>query len=154
MLLEILVFSLGIGYKMRRQQREKLEAERDLNRELSKINTAFGRFVPHEFISSLGYDSVVDVKLGDQVKKEVTVLFSDIRGYTTLSEQMTPAENFRFLNAYLGQLGPVIQQRRPLAPTAWRSWCRRWGALPRGCGGSRRRWSGMGGSEQNYVFTN
>ena len=109
-LLEILVFSLGIGYKMRKQQREKLETERALNRELSKINTAFGRFVPHEFISSLGYESVLDVKLGDQVEKEVTVLFSDIRGYTTLSEQMTPDENFRFLNSYLGRLGPVIQR--------------------------------------------
>ena len=108
--LEILVFSLGLGYKMRKQQREKLEAEQALNRELSKINTAFGRFVPHEFITSLGYDSVLDVKLGDQVEKEVTVLFSDIRGYTTLSEQMTPDENFKFLNAYLGRLGPVIQQ--------------------------------------------
>jgi adenylate cyclase len=108
--LEILVFSLGLGYKMRKQQREKLDVEQALNRELSKVNSAFGRFVPHEFISSLGYESVLDVKLGDQVEKEVTVLFSDIRGYTTLSEQMTPAENFQFLNAYLGRLGPVIQQ--------------------------------------------
>ncbi|MEM6263643.1 MAG: adenylate/guanylate cyclase domain-containing protein [Bacteroidota bacterium] len=110
LLLEVLVFSLGLGYKMRRQQQEKLDAEQALNRELSRVNTAFGRFVPHEFIQSLGYNSVLDVQLGDQVEKEVTVLFSDIRGYTGLSEQMSPAENFRFLNAYLGRMGPIIQE--------------------------------------------
>lgn len=107
--LEILVFSLGLGYRMRQQQRDQLRAEQALNRELKKVNSAFGRFVPHEFIQSLGHQSVVDVKLGDQVEKEVTVLFTDIRGYTALAEQMTPSENFRFLNAYLGRLGPIIQ---------------------------------------------
>ncbi len=108
--LEIIVFSLGLGYKVRQQERKRLAAEQALNQELTKINTAFGRFVPHAFLQSLGHESVLDVKLGDQVEKEVTVLFSDIRAYTTLSEEMTPQENFDFLNAYLGRMGPVIQQ--------------------------------------------
>lgn len=110
LMLEVLVFSLGLGYKMRNQQRDKLTAERALNQELQKVNTAFGRFVPHEFIQSLGHQSVTQVKLGDQVEKTVTVLFSDIRDYTSLAEDMTPAENFRFLNGYLGRMGPIIQQ--------------------------------------------
>lgn len=110
LLLEILVFSLGLGYRMRLRQKEKLEAEQALNSELSKVNSAFGRFVPHEFLKSLGHTSVLDVQLGDQVEKEVSVLFADIRGYTTLAENMSPAENFKFLNAYLGRVGPVIQR--------------------------------------------
>ncbi|MEZ4773890.1 MAG: adenylate/guanylate cyclase domain-containing protein [Bacteroidia bacterium] len=115
-IVEILIFSLGLGYKMRLSEREKLAAQAErlaaqeaLNSELSKINTAFGRFVPHEFLRSLGHNSVLDIKLGDCVEKEVTVLFSDIRSYTTLSEQMTPRENFHFLNAYLGRVGPIIK---------------------------------------------
>ncbi len=110
-ILEILIFSLGLGYRVRRSEQEKLAAEKALNLELSKVNSAFGRFVPHEFLQSLGHESVTEVQLGDQVEKEVTVFFSDIRGYTTLSEGMTPAENFRFLNAYLGRVGPMIQAR-------------------------------------------
>ncbi|HMG67141.1 MAG TPA: GAF domain-containing protein, partial [Chitinophagaceae bacterium] len=43
-----------------------------------------GKFVPYEFIGSLGHKVITDVKLGDQVEKIVTVLFSDIRDYTTL----------------------------------------------------------------------
>jgi len=108
--LEIVVFSLGLGYKVRQQQREKLEAEQSLNQELQKVNSAFGRFVPHAFLESLGHTSVLDVQLGDQVEKDVTVLFSDIRGYTSLAEGMTPKENFSFLNAYLGRMGPIIQK--------------------------------------------
>jgi len=111
-ILEILVFSLGLGYRFRKSQKDKLAAEKALNRELSKINTAFGRFVPHEFLQSLGHETVTQVQLGDQVEKEVTVFFSDIRGYTTLSESMTPEENFYFLNSYLGRVGPIIKDNQ------------------------------------------
>jgi two-component system sensor histidine kinase ChiS len=55
-------------------------------------------------------DSIIDVRLGDQIEKTVTILFSDIRGYTTISESMTPKENFDFLNQYLKNLGPAIRQ--------------------------------------------
>ena len=41
---------------------------------------------------------------------DVTVLFSDIRDYTTLSEQMTPKDNFEFINAYNGRIGPIVQK--------------------------------------------
>jgi len=35
----------------------------------------------------------------------MTVLFSDIRNFTTLSEKMTPDENFDFINHYLERMG-------------------------------------------------
>jgi two-component system sensor histidine kinase ChiS len=40
----------------------------------------------------------------------MTVLFSDIRTFTSMSEQMTPQENFNFINAYLGRVSPVIRE--------------------------------------------
>ncbi len=76
---------------------------------LSKINIAYARFVPREFLRFLEKESIVDVKLGDQVQKEMTVLFSDIRSFTSLSESMSPKENFNFLNSYLKRVGPVIR---------------------------------------------
>src|SRR5918993_42000 len=45
----------------------------------------------------------------DAVRKTITILFSDIRNFTTLSEAMTPDENFAFINAYLERMGPVIR---------------------------------------------
>ncbi|NER37000.1 MAG: response regulator [Oscillatoria sp. SIO1A7] len=78
--------------------------------QLSKINVAYGRFVPQEFLEFLNKESIVDVQLGDQVLQEMTVLFSDIRSFTTLSEEMTPKENFDFLNEYLQRVGPTIRK--------------------------------------------
>ncbi|MDX2129122.1 MAG: ATP-binding protein [Chloroherpetonaceae bacterium] len=77
---------------------------------LSKITLAYGRFVPHEFLRFLERESIVDVKLGDQVQREMTILFSDIRSFTSLSEKMTPVENFNFINSYLRRMGPMIRK--------------------------------------------
>jgi class 3 adenylate cyclase/DNA-binding NarL/FixJ family response regulator len=79
-----------------------------LNSELSRLNEAFLRFVPRQFLQFLEKSSIVDVQLGDQVQQEMSVLFSDIRGFTSLSETMTPAENFKFINAYLSRMEPAI----------------------------------------------
>ncbi|MBI3396277.1 MAG: adenylate/guanylate cyclase domain-containing protein, partial [Spirochaetia bacterium] len=83
-----------------------------LNAELSRFNAASRRFVPFEFLRELDKESIVEVNLGDQVAKEMTVLFSDIRSFTTLSESMTPKENFDFINSYLRRVGPVIRSNR------------------------------------------
>ncbi len=77
---------------------------------LAKLTLAYGRFVPHHFLKFLSRSSIIDVQLGDQVLKEMTVMFSDIRDFTGLSEAMTPKENFNFINAYLSRVGPVIRQ--------------------------------------------
>lgn len=79
---------------------------------LYSINSATGRFVPYQFLRALGKDNITEVHLGDHVSKDVSVFFSDIRRYTTLAEQMTPEENFRFVNSYAGRMGPVIQKNK------------------------------------------
>jgi len=50
----------------------------------------------------------LDVKLGDMTKRDITVMFSDIRSFTSLSEKMSPDENFSFLNKYLSYVLPAI----------------------------------------------
>lgn len=89
-----------------KQVQQDLEASKQ---KLEVQNKAYSRFVPREFLSFLGKDTIADVQLGDQVQREMTVLFSDIRSFTQLSEQMTPAENFRFINDYLSKMEPVVK---------------------------------------------
>ena len=79
---------------------------------LHKIHMAINKFVPHEFIRAIGREMITDVRLGDQVHREVTVFFSDIRDYTGLSEKMSPEENFQFVNAYVGRMGPIIRDNQ------------------------------------------
>ena len=73
-----------------------------------EIIEATSRFVPNQFLGFLGCKSIVNVKLGEAVQLEMSVLFSDIRDFTTLSEQMTPEENFKFINSYLSHMEPLI----------------------------------------------
>lgn len=77
---------------------------------ISRMNEAYSRFVPNQFLEFLGKQDFVDIHLGDQVQKEMSVLFSDIRGFTELSEGMSPKENFDFINHYLGYMEPVIRR--------------------------------------------
>ena len=88
-----------------REVREREEA-------ILRIHEVTKKFVPNEFIRSLGKETLTDVILGDQVEKIVTVLFTDIRDFTTLSENMTPEENFRFVSSFNARLGPIIRSHR------------------------------------------
>jgi len=87
---------------------EKRVAERTA--ELMQLNVAAQCFVPGEFLCFLHRQSIADARLGDQVQAEMTVLFSDIVAFTSLSECMTPQENFNYLNAYLGYISPIVRQ--------------------------------------------
>ncbi|MBN1484879.1 MAG: response regulator [Chloroflexia bacterium] len=102
---------------LRNLQRQLQEANEVLEQrvqqrtaELLRLNEAMERFVPREFLSFLQKESIIQVELGDQVQQEMTVLFSDIRGFTARSEQMSPRENFGFLNDYLSRVSPIIRQ--------------------------------------------
>lgn len=77
---------------------------------LLKINTSYARFLPKEFLETLGKESIIDVRLGDQIQDEMTIVFSDIRSFTSISEKMTPKENFDFLNEYLSTVIPSIKK--------------------------------------------
>jgi class 3 adenylate cyclase len=77
---------------------------------MAELNKAYERFVPCQFLQYLDKSSIIDVKLGDQVQLEMSVLFSDIRDFTALSEKMTPQDNFKFINSYLSRLEPAITE--------------------------------------------
>ena len=90
----------------RKKAAEELKAAVD---NLTEMNAASSRFVPREFLRFFEKESIADIKLGDHVSKEMTVMFSDVRSFTTISEGMTPQENFDFVNAYLKRVSPVVR---------------------------------------------
>ncbi len=76
--------------------------------EVLRINRAYERFVPQKFLGFLGRDSIVDVELGDQVSRDMTVMFVDIRDFTRLSDAMSPEQTFAFINAFLQAMEPQV----------------------------------------------
>jgi len=79
---------------------------------LQQTEIAYGRLIPRQLLTLLEKDSIIDVNLGDQIERKLTIMFSDIRNFTLLSESMTPSENFEFINSYLSQMEPVIAKHR------------------------------------------
>ena len=75
---------------------------------LQQTEIAYSRLIPRQLLTLLDRNSIIDVKLGDQIERKLTIMFSDIRNFTPLSESMTPSENFEFINSYLSQMEPVI----------------------------------------------
>lgn len=72
------------------------------------MSESFRRFVPQQFLEILGRDSIVDVGMGEQVQRRMTILFSDIRSFTKISESMSPEANFNFINHYLEFVAPAV----------------------------------------------
>jgi predicted ATPase/class 3 adenylate cyclase len=97
-ILQLLSYQLGISLDNARMYEN-----------LKSTNTIYQKFVPLPFLQTIGHSSILDVKLGDQIQREMTIMFSDIRSYTTISELLTPEENFRFINEYLSYTAPCVE---------------------------------------------
>jgi adenylate cyclase len=79
-------------------------------REKRHIKRLFGRYVSKDVIEQLMADPAL-ANLGGQ-RREMTVLFSDIRGFTTASEQGTPEAIVEQLNEYFGEMVAVLFRHR------------------------------------------
>ncbi len=78
------------------------------NRDLADVNLSMARFLPDAFLSLLSRGSVKDVVRGDNTELEISVLFSDIRGFTGLSEKLGTRKVFELINKYLEYVEPTI----------------------------------------------
>ncbi len=77
---------------------------------LQKTLESFERFVPNKFILAIAPQGIENIEVGVAATRTMTILFCDIRGYTSMSEAMTPLETFAFLNNYLACMGKAIDQ--------------------------------------------
>ncbi|MEM7182370.1 MAG: adenylate/guanylate cyclase domain-containing protein [Spirochaetota bacterium] len=105
----LVIFIFSQSYLLSMKFSKAFYAAELLSENLSNTNNAYSRFVPKELLNFLNKKNITDIRLGDQTFQEMTILFSDIRSFTSLSEQMTPEENFNFLNSYLKRMGPIIR---------------------------------------------
>ena len=74
--------------------RRELIARMRTHLELAQLNESYSRFVPREFLDILKKESITDVRVGDQIQRDMSVLFADVRDFTVLSEQLGPREKF------------------------------------------------------------
>ena len=106
----LIIFLLTQSYLLARVFSMAFRQTRSLSNTLLETNRAYARFVPTDFLNHLNRTDIRDVRLGDQTEAEMSILFTDIRAFTNLSERMSPEENFQFLNSYLKRVVPCITE--------------------------------------------
>lgn len=89
---------------------EQLRAIRRQQDELSTLAHAAHRFVPQEYLNLLGKSSIADVRMGDQVVAEMTIMFIDVRSFLSLSETWTPEQTLAFVNRLLAWASRVVRE--------------------------------------------
>lgn len=86
------------------------EESEHLGKTLMTTNASLRRFIPQEFFMLLQRREVGDIRLGDQIEKNMTIMFADIRRFTLLAEQLGATKTFEFLNNYFSRVGEVIRE--------------------------------------------
>lgn len=109
MVLMVTLLSLALADRINIMKEEKNALQQQALETQKKMTDSFARFVPNQFLSYLNKHDVTQVELGDSVEKEMTILFTDVRSFTSISEKMAPEESFSFINALLKRIGPVIR---------------------------------------------
>jgi len=95
----------------RRQRAQARLLRRRLDRasgDLERLQESFGRFAPEEIVERVIATGVSTT--GE--RKEVTALFADLVGYTSLSESLDPAVLLRILNGYFERMNRAITEHR------------------------------------------
>lgn len=96
----IFIFTgVGIGMNYLQEKLQKIQLSR-----------AFEKYMSKELLKDV-LSRKEELKLGGE-KKEISIFFSDIRGFTTLSEKMKPEELVSFINQYLTAMTSVIMQNK------------------------------------------
>jgi adenylate cyclase len=79
-------------------------------RQKKKISKTFGQYIPAELVEEMN-KAGQEVSIGGE-SREMTVLFSDVRGFTSISEGLSPQQLTELMNAFLSPMTRIIHQNR------------------------------------------
>ncbi|MBF0352902.1 MAG: GAF domain-containing protein [SAR324 cluster bacterium] len=77
---------------------------------IAAMTHTFEKFVPKQFLNRIAHEGLESIELGRAESDTITILFSDIRAFTEMSETMSAQELMNFLNAYLQRMSEPIHQ--------------------------------------------
>ncbi|WP_216651725.1 adenylate/guanylate cyclase domain-containing protein [Paenibacillus sp. NEAU-GSW1] len=87
---------------------------RNYIKDITSFSEASHRFVPQQFFKYLGKKGILDIHLGDQVQQNMTVMVANIRAFEQLSKQLSPKQNFDFMNNFLKRFSPFVRKEEGL----------------------------------------
>jgi adenylate cyclase len=94
------------GIERKRWHDREQQYREQLERNEKFIRATFGRYLSDEIVTEI-LERPEGLELGGDLK-EVTIMMSDIRGFTSLCEKLAPAQVVKILNRYLGAMTDII----------------------------------------------
>lgn len=94
-----------INQQVKERSRHQISAAWEINEYLSE---KFRLFVPEQFLDRIAPNGVESIELGNATEEELTILFCDIRGFTSIAESQSPRKTFEWLNAFFSRMNQVI----------------------------------------------
>ena len=102
----ILQARIKAGIERKRWHDREEQYRQQLERNEKFIRATFGRYLSDEIVTEI-LERPEGLELGGDLRK-VSIMMSDIRGFTTLSERLKPAQVVTMLNRYLGAMTDII----------------------------------------------
>jgi class 3 adenylate cyclase len=81
-----------------------------IEREVRRTRDVFRRFVPDQVLDKIAKEGLDSIKLGGAEEGIATILFTDIRSFTSIAEKLSPNETLAFLNGFMQRMQPVIHE--------------------------------------------
>ena len=88
-----------------------LKKEKEARNKIEKIMKSFELFVPKQFLEVIASEGVEKISLGTAKKIDASILFCDIRDFTSISEKMDSLEVIKFLNEYMKVIASIIEEK-------------------------------------------
>jgi adenylate cyclase len=96
------------GIERKRWHDREEQYRQQLERNEKFIRATFGRYLSDEIVTDI-LERPEGLELGGDLRR-VTILMSDIRGFTTLSEHLAPAQVVTLINRYLAAMTDIIME--------------------------------------------
>jgi two-component system sensor histidine kinase ChiS len=94
-----------ISQRIKEESRHQIAAAWEVN---DYISEKFRLFVPEQYLNRIAPAGVESIQLGNAREEEITILFCDIRGFTSIVEAQSIRETFEWLNAFFSQMSQTI----------------------------------------------
>lgn len=98
-------------FQMDKSLEEKMIELQLKNERLETLIETLNKFVPHQFLDILNLNTEDYIQLGACSNRNISILFSDIRAFTTISEGKSSLEVFKFINDHYSIIGPIITSK-------------------------------------------
>ncbi|MGL1891701.1 MAG: adenylate/guanylate cyclase domain-containing protein [Spirochaetaceae bacterium] len=104
----MIIFIMFMSFIVSKREIDNTKQIEKLSSETLKVNKYLSKFVPNHFIETVGMGNILEIKKGDGMEKDMTVLFASIKNFKKDLKLYNPEESVELLNRCFSVISPII----------------------------------------------